>query len=158
MAGVSGALRVMLVDDDAGFLGLVDAIFRRAKEDRRDAFGRSFPAELEITTAGDGFIARELLGTKLTDGNRPDLLVVDLKMPRLDGIGLLKWIREEPRLVTVPVLMLSTSATGSDVASSYAAGCNAYYQKPLRFEDLERLVGELVHHWTQWARLFRRPG
>jgi two-component system chemotaxis response regulator CheY len=72
------------------------------------------------------------------------LFVVDVNMPKMDGYSLLRKIRRDPALCHVPAIMISTEAQQSDAAKAYESGANLYIVKPVRAEELERMVGLLV--------------
>ncbi|MEM7517875.1 MAG: response regulator [Planctomycetota bacterium] len=127
---------VLLVDDsddDLEFLRL--------------AIGESTESELSLSDASDGFDALSRMRDMCTCGERPDLAIVDLKMPRLDGRGFLRAVREDETFSTMPVLILSTSIADSDVAGCYADGCNAFLQKPLEYRELVDLMRDVSRHW-----------
>lgn len=85
--------------------------------------------------------------------NRPDLILLDLKMPRLDGKGTLKGIRELPNYQKTPVVMVSTSSTDEDIDECYDLGANSYITKPLQFEEFTRKIRELNLYWVLTAEL-----
>src|SRR3954468_2258939 len=69
----------------------------------------------------------------------PDLVILDLKMPRQDGLQVLKWLRKQPEFRRLPTVMLSGSGLEQDVEAAYALGVNSYFSKPSRHEDLLNL-------------------
>jgi CheY-like chemotaxis protein len=82
----------------------------------------------------------------------PDLILLDVKMPKVSGKEVLKWVRGDPRLKTVPVVMLTSSDEPSDVKECYKAGANSYVRKP---EDADRFtenICELVKYWLDVNR------
>lgn len=78
----------------------------------------------------------------------PDLLLLDLKMPRKDGFGVLKWRREHPVFLRLPVIVFSSSNLPVDVAQAYALGANSYIVKAASAERLERMIKALHEWWT----------
>jgi CheY-like chemotaxis protein len=82
----------------------------------------------------------------------PDVLILDLKMPRLDGFQVLDWIRSHPQCRTLPVVLLSGSGLERDVKEAYKRGANTYFSKPNDFSDFRRLVGLLVNYWEMSER------
>lgn len=82
------------------------------------------------------------------------LVLLDLKMPRLDGFGVLRWRRETPSFVGVPVIVFSSSNLPEDVAQAYALGANSYVAKPSDPLRLERVI-KALNEW--WAMLNLTP-
>ena len=77
----------------------------------------------------------------------PDLLLLDLKMPKLDGLGVLKAIREDQRLQQLPVVMLTTSDDDEDRLKSYNLGVNAYIRKPVGFDNFASAMRTINLFW-----------
>ena len=82
----------------------------------------------------------------------PTLLLLDLKMPRLSGFDVIRWVREHKGLRRLPILVLSSSGLGKDVNRAYDLGANSYLLKPSRFEDLEVLAEDVERYWCQRNR------
>ena len=77
----------------------------------------------------------------------PTLLLLDLKMPRATGFEILRWIRSQPKLKLLPVIVLSGSELQDDIRQAYADGANSYLVKPLGFQDLIGLVKNISVVW-----------
>jgi two-component system response regulator len=77
----------------------------------------------------------------------PKLILLDIKMPRLSGLELLKILRHDPRTRLIPVVMLTSSAAEPDLVSSYGAGANGYIQKPVNTRQFEEVVLQVVSYW-----------
>ena len=84
---------------------------------------------------------------------RPDLVLLDLNMPRMGGHETLTAIKDDPHLKTIPVLVLTTSINPADVERSYAAHVNSYMRKPLSFEQLVELMRRVERFWLDAAVL-----
>lgn len=78
---------------------------------------------------------------------RPGMLLLDIQMPKLDGLSVLKHIREDPDLRLLPVVMLTTSKAEEDRLKSYDLGANAYIVKPVGFENFSRAVRTINLFW-----------
>jgi CheY-like chemotaxis protein len=79
----------------------------------------------------------------------PDLILLDLNMPRKDGREALKEIKSDPSLCTIPVVIFSTSQEKEEIKSCYSAGANSYVVKPVTFEELLLLVKHLEKYWSE---------
>lgn len=79
---------------------------------------------------------------------RPVVLLLDLKMPKVDGLQVLRAIKQDPELAMLPVVMLTSSREERDVVESYKLGVNAYVVKPVAFEDFVRAVRDLGVFWA----------
>lgn len=79
---------------------------------------------------------------------RPDVIILDLKLPKVDGHDVLAQIKDDPDLRRIPVIVLTTSDADADRAKAYDRHVNSYLVKPFAFEQLRTLVEELAHYWT----------
>jgi len=82
----------------------------------------------------------------------PDILIVDLKMPRMTGLELLSWIRDHPQYRVIPTLIMSSSDQQVDIAKAYDLGANTYFVKPSDFETLRTLVKSIGDYWLHGIR------
>ena len=106
----------------------------------------------EVLVARDGDEALELLfGTGpdsfLRRGTLPALVLLDLKLPKVDGHDVLKRIRADERTRLVPVVVLTSSGDEADIASSYSLGCNSYIRKPVDFDRFIEATRQLGLYW-----------
>jgi CheY-like chemotaxis protein len=103
--------------------------------------------ELRVLT--DGVAALEyLIQTSHTDpGALPTVILLDLKLPRMDGLGLLKEIRTHERLCRLPVVILTSSKEQLDILKSYDLGANSYIRKPVDFEQFNEAIHQLGLYW-----------
>lgn len=88
---------------------------------------------------------------------RPGLVLLDLNLPRLDGRAVLRTMKNDPALLSIPVVVLTTSAALSDVEASYNHHANGYVTKPVRFEDFTRALAELGTFWFELVTLPPSP-
>lgn len=88
-----------------------------------------------------------------TSKRRPSLIMLDLRMPRIDGIEALESIKNNAKLRHIPVIMMTTSKLESDIMSAYAKGANSYVVKPVKFEDMNKALKDLHHYWTKVVTL-----
>lgn len=80
----------------------------------------------------------------------PDLVLLDLRLPRVDGLDVLRVVKETPGLLRTPVVVLTSSDAESDVARSYDYHANSYIVKPLEFRKLVQLMNDLGFYWLFW--------
>jgi CheY-like chemotaxis protein len=85
-----------------------------------------------------------------TETQRPHVILLDLRLPRVDGIDVLKAIKEDANLKSIPVVVLTTSEAEKDVAKAYYNHANSYLVKPVGFEDFKKLMDDLGFYWLGW--------
>ena len=106
----------------------------------------------EVVIARDGAEALDFLrghgpASHSTD-SRPCVVLLDLKMPKLNGLEVLRAIKNDPKLRTIPVVMLTSSRQEQDVAESYQMGANAYVVKPVSFAEFRSALKEIGSFWA----------
>ena len=79
--------------------------------------------------------------------DRPMLVLLDLKLPKVDGLQVLKQIKNDPRTKAIPVILLTSSKEESDMAAGYQLGVNSYIQKPVNFGEFQEVVRQLGMYW-----------
>jgi CheY-like chemotaxis protein len=137
---------VLLVEDDPG-----DVLMTR------EAF-EDYKVHNELHVVNDGteamaFLRRE--GDK-ADAPRPDLVLLDLNLPRMDGREVLQAIKSDPELASIPVVVLTTSEAEEDVLRSYSLHANAYVTKPVDFERFIQVVRQIDEFFVTVVRLPNR--
>jgi len=78
----------------------------------------------------------------------PKLVLLDLRLPKLDGLEVLKAIRTNPQTDTIPVVVMTSSTEERDIVSSYKLGANSYVSKPVEFNEFLKVVADLGLYWT----------
>lgn len=128
---------ILLVDDDPADAHLVRIALESA----------GFP--IEIHHASDGVEALDFVRRlgKYADAPRPDLMLLDLNMPRKDGRQVLSELKSTPELRSIPVVALTTSADERDVEFCYGAGANAFITKPVDLDKFISCMSELQAFW-----------
>ncbi|MBD2206703.1 response regulator [Calothrix sp. FACHB-1219] len=106
----------------------------------------------EIIVARDGVEALDyLFGTGVHSGRdiniKPTVILLDLKLPRIDGLEVLRRLREDRRTSLLPVVVLTTSSEEKDLIHSYSLGCNSYIRKPVDFIQFTEAVRQLGMYW-----------
>lgn len=117
----------------------------------------AFNEDNHIVQVSDGESAIKYLRGEFpyNDGQRlsPEIILLDLKMPRLDGLSTLKLIRKDAKFKHIPVVMVTTSNTQKEVLECYENGANSYLTKPLKFEDFSSKIKKLNSYWASTAEL-----
>jgi two-component system response regulator len=109
----------------------------------------------KVVVARDGVEALEyMVGDDLNEGgtleSSPVLVLLDLKMPRIDGFEVLKKIRETERTRIVPVVILTSSLEDADIIKSYRLGANGYMHKPVDYKNFVEAVKQIGLYWLVW--------
>jgi CheY-like chemotaxis protein len=86
----------------------------------------------------------------------PNLILLDIRLPRASGLEILKQIKRHKELQSIPVVILTTSAAERDVAGAYQAHANSYLVKPADFAEFSKLMDELGYYWLGWNHFFKR--
>lgn len=143
MNQTSSMIRLLMAEDDPEDQMLV-----------RKAFAQAHLAN-ELTIVNDGEELMDYLHRRppYEEAHRPDLLLLDLNMPRKDGREALREIKADPLLRAIPVVVLTTSSAEEDILRSYDLGGNSYVQKPVTFPKLVELVTELGNYWFKIVKL-----
>lgn len=105
----------------------------------------------------DGEMALEYLHGRsgYADRNRypmPDLVLLDLRLPKIDGLEVLKEVKADARLRTIPVVILTTSEAERDMAMAYEYHANSYVTKPVDFSTFSKLLQDLGFYWLAWNK------
>ena len=135
---------VLLVEDSLGDVRLT-----------REAFRSANPPAIHLHVAVDGVEALAFLGQKgvHAEALRPDLILLDLNLPRMNGTEVLRHIRSDPCLKTNPTVILTTSDAKIDIDQSYSLHANSYLSKPVQLDAFEVLVKSIDEFWFRQAKL-----
>jgi two-component system response regulator len=147
MCMANDLVEVLLVEDNASDMELA----LRALKD--------YHVSDRIETARDGAEALDFLfGTGAFEGraaeSMPKLILLDLKLPKVDGLEVLRRVKADPATRTIPVVVLTSSTEERDIVDSYNLGVNSYISKPVNFEQFAQAIGTVG---TYWLRLNQRP-
>jgi two-component system, response regulator len=101
----------------------------------------------KVTVAHDGAEALGLLFTEGSDVSPPGLILLDLKLPKIDGLEVLRRLRADERTQYIPVVVLTSSKLDEDIIASYRNGANGYVRKPVKFDEFAEAVSTLGMFW-----------
>ena len=144
--GENTAIDVLLVEDNPGDVRLTREAFREAN------------MSIRLHVVSDGveamkFVRREAVHA---DAPRPDLILLDLNLPKMDGREVLARIKDDDDLKTIPTVILTTSGTQADILRSYQLHANAYVSKPLQLDAFQGLVSCINEFWLTKVMLPHR--
>ncbi len=103
--------------------------------------------EVRVVTNGEEALDFLYRRGEYADAPRPGLILLDIKLPKVDGIEVLRRIKADPKLKSIPVVMLTTSAGEEEMVESYNCGANSYIVKPVDFEQFAKVIKELKLYW-----------
>ena len=147
--GVAGMpIEVLLVEDSPGDVRLT-----------REALGEA-NTSIRLHVATDGveamlFLKREGIHARAP---RPELILLDLNLPRMDGREVLAQVKADASLKTIPTIILTTSESEADILKSYQLRANCYLSKPVQLDAFESLVKSINDFWLTKAKLPRESG
>jgi CheY-like chemotaxis protein len=123
----------------------------------KEAF-RAANASLHLHVATDGVEAMAFLRREGVHANapRPDFILLDLNLPRMDGREVLARIKNDNDLKTIPTVILTTSDAEADILKSYELQANCYLSKPVQLDEFESLVRSISDFWLKVAKLPQR--
>jgi CheY-like chemotaxis protein len=142
-APLPSPIELLLVEDDDNDIRITQRALARSAMRARIEVVRDGQAALDYVQGKAPYEGRR----------RPQLVLLDISLPKMNGIEVLRTIKADPALRSIPVLMLTTSARPEDVATAYAHGANGYVCKPIHFARFVEVVADLSEYWGQVALL-----
>jgi CheY-like chemotaxis protein len=138
-------IEILLVEDSPGDVRLTREAFKDAK------------VHINLQVVSDGAEAMAFLGRegKYANVSRPDLILLDLNLPKKDGREVLAELKESPALKSIPVVILTTSASETDIQGSYQRHANCYITKPVDLEGFLKVVKSIDSFWLSVVKLPR---
>jgi CheY-like chemotaxis protein len=134
--------RILIAEDDASDVYLLQRAFSAAQ----------IPASLHVVRDGQEAIDYLEGRAAFSDRNThplPDLMLLDLKMPRMNGFDVLNWVRQRPGLKRLPVTVLTSSDQAVDINRAYDLGANSYLVKPHGTNELAELIRRVQQYWLE---------
>ena len=133
--------QILLVEDNPDDLAITMRAFQKSALVSR------------LIVARDGQEVLDLLCRAEASGSRPDLVLLDINLPKVNGLDVLATVRATDRVCTVPIVMLTASGRREDIERSYELGANSYIQKPIVFERMTRALDVMRQYWFEVATL-----
>ena len=138
-------IEILLVEDNPHDAELTVRTLRKRHHTNRIAHVKDGQAALDWLFGTDGTGGSGA-------GRRLKVVLLDLKLPKVDGLEVLRAIRAEPRTALLPVVIMSSSNEDRDVTESYTLGANSYVVKPMDFDDFAAAVADLGQYWLRCNR------
>lgn len=134
---------ILLVEDNPDDVMITKRAFKKGK------------IRNKLFIVSDGIEALDFLQHRKGYENSPvpSLILLDIKMPRMDGFEVLKKIKEDKNLKSIPVIMLTTSERDTDIEKAYAIGCNSYIVKPVNFQKFLDVVINVQEYWLKITKV-----
>jgi two-component system, chemotaxis family, response regulator Rcp1 len=146
-SATAALIEVLLVEDSPADVRLTREAFKDAK------------MHIGLHVVSDGVEAMAFLGREEDYANapRPDLILLDLNLPKKSGREVLKEIKENPLLKTIPIVVLTTSSSEEDILRSYLLHANCYISKPVNLEGFLKVVKSIDNFWLTVVELPPEP-
>ena len=145
MDSYHNSLNILLVDDSEDDVVMAQKAFAQLSFPHKLETALSAQAALDYLRCRGGYADRKPV--------LPDLLLLDINMPLMDGFALLKILKADQLLKKIPVIMLTSSSAREDVARSYDCGAASYITKPESFEGFKNLMGDFGKYWLTVSAL-----
>lgn len=139
-------IRILLVEDNPGDVRLTQEAFREGRVRN----------EMDVVTDGEAALAFLRRQEPYTTVERPDLILLDLNLPRKDGREVLAEVKGDPQLRRIPVIVLTTSAAEADILRSYDLHANSYVTKPIDLDEFLAAVRSIEEFWLALVKLPNR--
>ena len=134
---------ILLVEDDAAHAEIVRRNFETCRMANTLMHVTDGQAALDYLYRRNGF-------SDPAQSPRPGVILLDLRLPKMDGLEVLKTIKTDPQLLEIPVVILTTSKAESDMAQAYESHANSYLVKPVDFLQFTKLMETFGYYWLAW--------
>lgn len=136
-------VKLLLVEDNEGDIVLTRKALQEAK----------FAHELQVVKDGEAAIQYLRKEGRFIDAETPDLILLDINLPKLDGKEVLAIIKKDEALMVIPVVMLTTSDSEKDILEAYQHHANCYITKPAEYRSFIKVIYSIKHFWTTVVKL-----
>ena len=143
MVLIGKQIEILLVEDNKGDVGLIEEVFEEAK----------IRNKLHVAEDGEEAMLYLRGKGKFSGFPRPDIIILDLNLPKKDGREVLREMKEDEKLHNIPVIVLTTSNAEKDVLGAYDLHANAYITKPLDFDQFIKVVESIENFWLEIVKL-----
>jgi CheY-like chemotaxis protein len=137
----SRQIEILLIEDNEEDLELTLHALRKEKFANSIEIARDGEEAIELIFAAGGLAARAAAG------HPPKLILLDLKLPKVNGLEVLEKIKSDPRTKTIPVVIMTSSKEDRDLVNGYGLGANSYIQKPVDFDEFRETVNRIGFYW-----------
>ncbi len=145
--GIDRRSEIVIVEDDPNDAELIARVFRRNNLGGAFLLLKDGSEALDFAFAAGGIADNPALA--------PKVILLDLKLPKVDGIEVLHRLKSDERTRSIPVVVLTSSTEHRDLARAYALGVNSYVAKPVKFDEFARAMAALGAYWLVLNRLPR---
>ena len=142
-SGIRRPVEILLVEDNEGDVGLIEEVFEEGRINNI----------LHVAEDGEEAMLFLLKEGQFAESPRPDLILLDLNLPKKDGREVLKEIKEDESLKMIPVVVLTTSKSEEDILKSYDLHANSYITKPVDFDQFMKVVKSIEDFWLEVVKL-----
>ena len=135
------AIKILLVEDNPDHVMLIKTILEE----------NNFLNEIYVVTDGQEALDYMYHRGKYADESkapRPGLILLDLKLPKVDGFEVLSQLKSDPELKSIPIIILTTSSQDEEIVRGYALGANSYVAKPVKFSEFAEKIKNLQLYWV----------
>jgi two-component system response regulator len=133
-------IKILLVEDNPDDIAICKRALKEAKVINKLWIARDGQEALDFLTRQDQYKDPE-------SSPMPGLILLDLNLPKVKGLDVLKKIKEDPELKKIPVVILTVSKRDEDIVKGYTRGCNSFIQKPVDFDKFVQVVKEISLYW-----------
>lgn len=133
-------IEILLVEDDPNDVELALIAFRKSRLEGRIYVARDGEEALDFLFCRGTYLER-------SRSRAPRLVLLDLKLPKVTGLEVLKVLKSDPRTRPIPVAVMTSSKQQRDMVECYQRGANSYIQKPIEFDQFQRTINDLGYYW-----------
>lgn len=137
---------ILLIEDNPADVEITIEAFRRSQRGNRVSVCRDGEEALD-------FIFQRARFSRPGAAPRPDLILLDLNLPRKSGLEIIAQVKANDALKDIPVIILTTSDRNEDVTRCYQLGANSYLTKPVQFDDCVKLIADIQQYWLELSKL-----
>lgn len=138
-----GTVQILMIEDNLGDIELTRQALKRGK----------LLNELHIVEDGEAALDFLYQRNQFNDAMRPDLILLDLNLPKISGRDVLKQVKEDKDLASIPIVVLSSSEDAADIKESYSLNANSFVTKPVRVDDFVNVVKSIEQFWIEIVKL-----